>query len=99
MIFMLPSKPHVLTTFSLVTPLLATRSRAVAGSLVSRGWWWCHSRNMTSTCSQRAGQLDSQSLGWVGATSETVLYGSILGHFEAKGCACRLEPTPPGGWD
>ena len=34
---------------------------AVAGSLVSRGWWWCHSRNMTSTCSQRAGQLDLSS--------------------------------------
>ena len=28
-----------------------------------------------------------------------VLYGSILGHFEATGCACRVEPTPPGGWD
>ena len=22
-----------------------------------------------------------------------VLYGSILGHFEAMGCACRVEPT------
>ena len=28
-----------------------------------------------------------------------VLYGSILGHFEATGCACRVEPTPPGGWE
>ena len=28
-----------------------------------------------------------------------VLYGSILGLFEATGYAFRVEPTPPGGWD
>ena len=86
------------------TPTLCLMSMVVLGDAQHPG---CLSCLNVECCSIRASEhmlsYAPAHASVMGMTSDhpvaSTLYGSILGHFEATGCACRVEPTPPGGWD